>query len=105
MEVRRKRPDFPDFIGRSDHDVFGVAVESPQGSDDVADIGTDAEISNAPDIYGDPHGESIKLFLSRPSGTLEAAELSAPVQLAPGHGARDRVDGPLQDPIPGVECG
>jgi hypothetical protein len=76
VEVGRKRPDFADFLGRSDHDVFSVAIQPSERTENVPDVSTDAKISNAPDIYGQPHGESIRLFLTELSGTLEPAVIS-----------------------------
>jgi hypothetical protein len=54
-EIAGQRANFCGFIG-SPYEVIAVLpVESAEGANNIADIGTDAKISAAPDIYGDLH--------------------------------------------------
>src|SRR5690242_11675885 len=53
-------------------DVSSLLIQAAQGAQHVADVGAHAKIANAPDVYGDLHGESIDPKVSR----LEVSQVS-----------------------------
>src|SRR6185437_14349102 len=59
FKVRWQRVNVAEFLPRANQDVGVLLIQAAQGAQHVADVSTHAKIANAPDVYGDLHGESI----------------------------------------------
>ncbi len=59
MKIGREWTDFLDLGGRAQEKIGSLMVKPSQGSNHIADVRTDAELSHAPDVDCDLHGRHL----------------------------------------------
>ena len=56
LETRGKRSDFRDLLWGANEKILIGMIQTAESTNNVASVGADAELGDAPDIDGDLHG-------------------------------------------------